>query len=96
MKTVTILTYKSNAVNEWMRKEEGSFEDHGRSSNHVYALLQRFGGKVSFTEEEAKTIITSGKYQSTGWNEDEIEGGLKTMKTIASYVQKLEEELKEK
>lgn len=86
---ITINTRKSAAVYEWMRKEEGSYEDHDRSNSHVFAILCRWGGKVTLTIEEAEAVIKSGSYQSTAWEEDEIKGGFKTMNIIASYCKKI-------
>lgn len=95
MRTITINTRKSEAVYEWGSKEEGSFEDHNRDASHAYAILQRFGGKVTLTEDEAKTLIESGRYQSTSWKEDEILGGQKTMDRIAKYVKDIDQKLKQ-
>jgi hypothetical protein len=90
MKTITINSSKSKAIYYWASKEEGSFEDHNASPDHVFAILKRFGkGKVTLTEDEAKTVLKSGDYQSTAWLEDEIEGGLKTMDTIKRHCDKI-------
>lgn len=77
-----------------MSKEEGSWEDHGKSDDHVFALLRWCHGKVTFTEEQARTIIESGRYQSTSWEDDEIEGGATTKRTIKNICDKLSNLLK--
>jgi hypothetical protein len=89
-KNITIQTRQSTAVYQWMSKEYGSWEDHDKDPNHACALLQRFGGMLELTEEQAMELITSGKYNSTAWLDDEIEGGAKTKLTIAGYVTKIQ------
>jgi hypothetical protein len=93
MKTITIQTRRSKALSEWMLKEEGSFEDHKKSDKHVYAILSRFGGKIQLTEEEALTVIKSGKYHCTAWFAEEIVGGEKTIRLISKTVQRILNEL---
>lgn len=96
MKSITISTNKSKAIDEWQRKEYGSFEDHNYSKDHVHAILDRFGkGNVTLTEDEAKTVIVSGRYQSTSWQEDEIEGGYRTMRVIKRYCDQIADKLKQ-
>jgi hypothetical protein len=87
--TITIKTRKSAAVYEWQRKESGSYEDHNRSSLHPYAILDRWGGNVTMTIDEANTLIKSGSYHSTAWDDEDIRGGAKTKSTIAAYCQKI-------
>lgn len=86
---ITISTRNSAAIEEWKRKEEGSYEDSNKSQSHVFAILNRFGGKVTLTKEEAETVLKSGSYQSTGWDDDDIRGGAKTKQIIASYCSKI-------
>ena len=93
-KTITIATRKSPAVDEWMRKEHGSWEDHDMSPDHAYPLLKMFGGKLTLTESQANTLIKSGDFHSTGWDEDDIEGGIVTMRVISKYVYKLKDALR--
>ena len=90
---ITINTRKSAAISEWQRKEEGSYEDRNRSQSHAFAILNRWGGKITLTNDEAETLIKSGSYQSTGWDDDDIKGGAKTKQTIASYCKKIREAL---
>lgn len=92
MRTITINTRKSEALSEWMMKEAGSWEDHNGSHDHVCAILNRFGGKLTLTEIEAKTVLKSGDYQQH-WNDDEIVGGAKTKATIARYCDKIRKAL---
>jgi hypothetical protein len=80
------------AVEEWMMKEEGSFEDSKRSKSHAYALLQRLtSGSNAFTAVELDMLISSGEYQSTAWEDDEIAGGKRTKDTIARVVKNLKQ-----
>lgn len=89
MTTLVINTNKSHAVHEWIMKEWGSYEDHDKSETHVVAILEQFGKRLRLTEQQAKTLIESGEYQSTSWQPDEISGGQRTMNVIARYVRKL-------
>lgn len=82
-------TRKSNAVEEWMAKEYGSWEDHKYADNHPYAILKRFGGKIELTKDEVLTLIKSGQYHSTAWDAEDIDGGQRTINGIAAYVTKL-------
>lgn len=90
---ITIKTTRSHAVHEWMMKEYGSWEDHNKDVNHACASLQRFGGNVKLTREQAEELIKSGEYQSTGWNDDEISGGARTKQVIARYVRLIKSEM---
>lgn len=94
MKTITLTINYSKAIHAWMSKEEGSWEDHNKAESHVFSILSRCKGRVKLTEEEARTVITSGRYQSTAWEEDEIEGGARTMQTIKTICDKLSNLLK--
>lgn len=88
-----IITRKGKAIDEWIYKEWGSYEDHKHSPAHVVPLLERFGGNTHYTNDELKTLIISGEYQSTAWQPDEIDGGQVTIDTIARYVKKFKEAL---
>lgn len=58
---------------EWMVKEEGSWEDHGRPViGHIYSLLQSMpkNAIVCNTQEELCLVSKSADYQ-TNWNSDE-------------------------
>lgn len=90
MKTLTVDIRRSKAIEEWMMKEEGSYEDNKRSPDHVFAILKTFRGKVTLTEEQAASVIKSGNYHSTAWNDDEIVGGARTKKAIAAICVKIE------
>lgn len=79
---------QSYSLYEWGSKEYGAFEDNEKDPAHVYALLQRLKGTVYFTRGELETLIESGEYQSTSWNDDEIEGGVVTKRCIANWVTK--------
>lgn len=94
MNDITITTRQSAALDEWQEKERGSYEDHRMSDEHVYAILRRFGkGKVTLTHEEAMIVLKSGEYHATAWEDDEIEGGAITKRTIANLCKKIEVEL---
>lgn len=80
---------KANYVHEWMMKEYGSWEDHNHDVNHPCYILQQTGKTLDLTPQQIKDLIVSGEYQSTSWNDDEIEGGKITKKAIAGFVQKL-------
>lgn len=90
MKTIKIRTNKSHAIHVWMMKEYGSWEDNNKDQGHPCALLQQFGKTLTLTEDQAKDLIESGKYQATSWNDDEIDGGERTKKVIAFWVKKLQ------
>lgn len=90
MNTITVNIRQSSAIEEWMMKEEGSYEDSKRSQNHVFAILKAFRGNVSLTKEQADTVIKSGNYHSTAWNDDEIVGGARTKKAIAGVCAKIQ------
>ena len=90
MKTLTFDIRRSKAIEEWKMKEEGSYEDSKRSPDHVFAILNTFRGKVILTEEQAATVIKSGQYHSTAWNDDEIVGGARTKKAIAAVCAKIQ------
>jgi hypothetical protein len=80
----------SAAIEEWMMKEEGSFEDSKRDSTHVYAILGRLrNGNNTLSEREVDILIKSGTYHATAWNDDEIDGGARTKATIQRIVNKL-------
>lgn len=85
---ITAPKKQSYSLYQWGSKEYGSFEDSGKSESHVYALLQRLNGTASFNRQELETLIQSGEYQSTAWNDDEIEGGKITKRCIANWVTK--------
>lgn len=89
MATIIISTRKSEAIHHWMMKEYGSWEDHGKDQSHPCALLQRFGGKLELTIEQAKELIESGVYTVSSYRDDEIEGGEQTKSIISRYVTKL-------
>lgn len=59
---------------EWMRKEEGSYEDHGKpKSGHVYCILcdnYKNGKLIINNEEEARIVSKSASYQ-TSWDAGE-------------------------
>ena len=93
MRTITIQTNRSNAVDEWEMKEYGSWEDHDKDMNHPCALLQKFGGKLTLTEDQANKLIVSGIFQSTGWDDDDIDGGARTKRVIANWVKKIKAKL---
>jgi hypothetical protein len=93
MKVIKLRTTFGKAIDEWMRKERGSFEDYDYSPSHVYALLKRFGGVVTLTEEEARTILVSADYQQS-WDDDDIQGGARAKATIKRYADKIESLLK--
>lgn len=58
------------ARNAWMRKEEGSWEDHDYpKTGHIYPILQnnwKKGTLTANTPEELKLITRSAYYQ-TSW-----------------------------
>jgi hypothetical protein len=94
MKKIIVTVNKSAALEEWKMKEEGSFEDHKMSESHVFAILSRFGhGKTVLTEQEAKTVLTSGNYHKEAWTDDEIVGGATTKKVIARICEKIASKL---
>lgn len=86
MNTITVNIKQSDALSEWMRKEEGSYEDHNKSESHVYAILSKCKGKVKLTEQEANAIIKSGTYHGTAWDDEDIRGGAKTKAGILRIV----------
>src|SRR5687767_13635331 len=88
-----IRTRKSAAIEEWIMKEYGSWEDGDKNPNHPCAVLQKFGSNLLITPEQATDLISSGEYQSTSWNDDEIDGGANTKKMIAKYVAKIKDAL---
>lgn len=61
-------------TDEWSYKEEGSYEDSGRSKDHVFAILNREywdskGDYMNLTRKEAETLLESIKYHCTaGWD----------------------------
>lgn len=62
-----------NTKDEWMIKEEGSWEDHGKpATGHIYSLLQAMpkNAIVCNTQEELSLVSRSADYQ-THWNSDE-------------------------
>lgn len=81
-------------IHEWSRKEYGSWEDNNRDVNHPCYLLQQTGKILDLTMQQINDLIVSGKYQSTGWNDDEIEGGKRTKESIARFVNGLSELIK--
>jgi hypothetical protein len=94
MKTIVITVNKSAALEEWKMKEEGSFEDHERSESHAFAILSRLGhGKTVLTEQEAKTVLSSGNYHKDAWTNDEIVGGATTKRAIARICEKIASKL---
>jgi hypothetical protein len=90
---IVINTRKSAAIEAWQAKEKGSYEDHNRSQSHPFAILNRWGGKLSLTLAETEAIIKSGSYHSTAWDDEDIKGGAKTKTVITSYCKKLREAL---
>lgn len=91
--TIRIKTNKSGAVEEWIMKEWGSFEDAGHDPGHVVAILQRFGKTITLTIAEADTVIQSARYNAEAWNDDEIDGGARTKQTIARWANKISDKL---
>lgn len=59
----------ATARNAWMRKEEGSWEDHDKPTpGHIYPVLQnnwKKGTLTANTDEELKLISRSAQYQTT-------------------------------
>lgn len=82
-------------LSEWIAKEEGSFEDSGKSKDHVYFILinAKPNAVNSLTKNQVKTLLSSAKYQSSAWEEEEIVGGKKTLRSLESYVNKFEKVL---
>lgn len=56
---------------EWLFKEEGSYEDHNRSWDHVYRVISKSPKNkiVCSTREEADMVLRSAMYQ-TSWDSD--------------------------
>jgi hypothetical protein len=94
--SIVLKSSKSAAVHHWMMKEYGSWEDNNKNQDHPCAILQRFGGKLTLTEKQANDLIESGKYNSTAWYDDEIEGGAKTKQIIHNWVLKIQKALNSK
>ncbi len=80
----------TDAIEEWMMKEEGSYEDSRQRVDHAYHLLNKLTTDgVNLTENQKQTLIKSGQYHSTAWEDDEIYGGARTKRAIAKIVAKL-------
>lgn len=82
---------KTKAIDEWMCKEWGSYEDSKKDPNHPCAFLKLAGQTVEINNDQLNRLILSGYYQSTAWNEDEIVGGERTMRAISNFVNKLKQ-----
>jgi hypothetical protein len=98
-RTFKIRFNKSHALDEWQMKEEGSYEDYKRNdNNHPWWTLGELlhGKTATLTETQVRRLIESGDYHATAWEPDEIDGGKKTMKTIAAKVAILEAALNPK
>lgn len=60
---------------EWLMKEEGSFEDAGRpTSGHVVNILRNspINKVFCYTHEEVQTVMDSAAYQTTWDNTREV------------------------
>lgn len=78
--------------NEWLRKEEGSYEDNGKpESGHIFCVLCNSpkGKIVCYTEEEKRLLSASASYHNGGWDWGESAKVDKLMKSAARICKQL-------
>lgn len=80
---------KAAWVEEWMMKEYGAWEDEKHDPAHPCAILQQRGKTVDLSQDQINKLIESGRYHSTAWDDDNIEGGQRTKTAIANYTHRL-------
>lgn len=83
-----IASLSEDVKQEWIMREYGSYEDSGKSEDHVVSILKRSpkGKVVANNYLEIKFLQKSALFVSDGYDD---EGQIKVSRAIARFANKL-------